>query len=71
MFQTQTEKTEHDHEQLAFMMIRVVNTLTTLNKVTLGQHISDNNNRMITLTVGFYVLFRYNGTGKYLNTIAC
>ena len=33
-----------------------------LNRITLGQHNSDNNNRMIQLTNVFCVLFRYNGT---------
>ncbi len=30
-----------------------------LYRITLGQHKSDNNNRMIRLTDGFYVLFMY------------
>ena len=35
-----------------------------LNRITLGQHISDNNNRMIQLIDVFCVLFRYNGTSN-------
>jgi len=31
----------------------------SLNKITLGQDKSDNNNQMIQLTDGFYVLFMY------------
>jgi len=30
-----------------------------LNRITLGQHKSDNNNRIIQLTDGFYALFMY------------
>jgi len=33
-----------------------------LNRITLGQRKSDNNNRMIQLTDVFCVLLRYNGT---------
>ncbi len=33
-----------------------------LNRITLAQHKSDNNNRMIQLTAVFCVLLRYNGT---------
>ncbi len=33
-----------------------------LNRITLGQRKSDNNNRMIQLTNVFWVLLRYNGT---------
>jgi len=33
-----------------------------LNRITLGQHKSDNTNRMIQLTEVFCVLLRYNGT---------
>jgi len=32
-----------------------------LNRITLGQHKSDNNNRMIQLTDVFCVLLKYNG----------
>ena len=32
-----------------------------LNRITLGQHKSGNNNRMFQLTDIFFVLFRYNG----------
>ena len=40
-----------------------------LNRITLGQHKSDNNNQMIRFTDLFCVLFRFNGTSKYLMTI--
>jgi len=35
-----------------------------LNRITLGQHRSDNNNQMIQLTHIFCVLLRYNGTSN-------
>jgi len=35
-----------------------------LNWITLGQHKSDNNNRMIQLTNVFYVMLWYNGTSN-------
>ena len=36
----------------------------SLNRITLGHHKSENNNRMIQLTDVFCVLFRYNGTSN-------
>ncbi len=36
----------------------------SLNRITLSQHRSDNNNRMIQLTDAFCVLLRYNGTSN-------
>jgi hypothetical protein len=35
-----------------------------LNGITLGQHRTDSNNRMIQLTELFFVLLRYNGTSN-------
>jgi hypothetical protein len=35
-----------------------MNTVSPLNRITMGQHKNDNNNRMIQLTDEFYVLLR-------------
>jgi hypothetical protein len=52
------------HQTLLMIIIKLLLQCPPLNRITLGQHKSDNNNRMIQLTNIFCVLLRYNGTSN-------